>query len=356
MKTIVSVIGTRPQFIKVAPIAYSLHKRYHHILIHTGQHYDYQMSRTFFKELDIPKPEKNLGIASTLHGEQTGRMLIRLEQVLLKEKPNLVIIYGDTNSTLAGALAASKLHIPVAHIEAGMRSYNKMMPEEQNRIIADHLSDICFCSSSISANNLRKENIKRNIYIVGDVMLDTLRYAVKKTRNDAAFLKSHKLALRGYILVTVHRAGNVDHKERLASIVNALNQCNKKVVFPVHPRTRNNLKKFKLLPRLHKRNILLLEPVSYMNMLKLEKSAEMILTDSGGVKKEAYFLKTPCVTLREETEWVETVKNGWNTLVGTNTKTIVKIISGLKKPSHYLPLYGNGKASAKITNVINRFL
>ncbi|MCS7201943.1 MAG: UDP-N-acetyl glucosamine 2-epimerase [Dictyoglomus sp.] len=304
---IVSIVGARPQFIKLAPLSKELRKRgIKDIILHTGQHYDANMNKIFFEELEISEPDYNLGIGSGLHGEQTGKMLIGIEEILLKEKPDLVIVYGDTNSTLAGALASSKLHIPLAHIEAGLRSFNKKMPEEINRIVADHLSDILFCPTETAVENLKREGITEGVY------------------------EEISLKPKEYYLITIHRAENTDDSKRLRSILSVLSKLDKYVVFPIHPRTRNKIKEYGLENYLNFDNIRAIEPLGYLDMLKLEREAYAILTDSGGVQKEAFWLKVPCITLREETEWIETVKYGWNTLVGTEEERILNALKNIK--------------------------
>jgi len=356
MQKIISIIGARPQFIKVSSLAKKLRREFNHVLVHTGQHYDYLMSKVFFKNLDIPKPKYNLEIGSSRHGEQTGKMLISLEKTILKEKPNLVLVYGDTNSTLAGALAAAKLQIPLGHIEAGMRSFNKQMPEELNRITTDHLSDLLFCSSRISVNNLKEENINKHVYLVGDIMFDTLLRTLPSIDKKSTVLKINKLLPKQYAVLTIHRASNTDNKKNLSSIIDALIKSKEKIIFPVHPRTKKYIKKYNLLNKTKMNSIIPIEPLSYLDMIKLEKESKLILTDSGGIQKEAYFLKIPCVTLREETEWVETQQYGWNKLVGTNSKKILRSIKKYQIPKIYKKHYGSGKTSKSINNIISDFL
>ncbi|HEX7400538.1 MAG TPA: UDP-N-acetylglucosamine 2-epimerase (non-hydrolyzing), partial [candidate division Zixibacteria bacterium] len=310
---IISVVGARPQFIKLASLSKELRKKHHEIIIHTGQHYDDNLSKVFFSELSIPKPDYNLGIGSAEHGEQTGRMMEGIERILLSEKPNLVIVYGDTNSTLAGALAAAKLNIPVAHVEAGLRSYRKSMPEEINRVLTDHVSTLLFCPTPTSVKNLKKEGITKGVHLVGDVMYDSLLDHLKVAEKKSRIMRKLNLRKKEFYLLTIHRAENTDIKENLKKVTQIIAHLDKKVVFPIHPRTRNKLGEFKLLSRLLSlSNLILIDPVSYLDMLILEKNAGFILTDSGGVQKEAFFLRIPCLTLRDETEWVETLESGWN--------------------------------------------
>lgn len=347
---VVSIVGARPQFIKLAPLSVELRKReIFEIILHTGQHYDDNMNKVFFEELEISEPDYNLGIGSGLHGEQTGRMLIGIEEVLLKEKPNLVIVYGDTNSTLAGSLAASKLHIPLAHVEAGLRSFNKKMPEEINRIVADHLSDILFCPTETAIENLKKEGIDKNVYLVGDLMFDALMHFEKISQLKSKILEKLNLTPKSYLLLTIHRAENTDNRERLENIFESLREIDKVIVFPVHPRTRDRLEKYGLFSLLGK-NIEVIDPVGYLDMLMLEKNAYAIVTDSGGVQKEAFWLKVPCITLRDETEWVETVDLGWNTLVGADRDKIFNAINNVKKGEEIN--FDKSYAAPKICDVI----
>jgi UDP-GlcNAc3NAcA epimerase len=349
---ILSVVGARPQFIKAAPVGRALRQAgITEVLLHTGQHYDHSMSSVFFSELGIPEPQYNLGVGSGSHAAQTAAMLMGIEDVLLKEQPDTALIYGDTNSTLAGALAAAKLGMPVAHVEAGLRSYNRSMPEEINRVVADSLSSLLLCPTGVAASNLRREGITVGVHIVGDVMYDAVLWAVEHSGNNATNILSRlDLTSKGYLLATVHRASNTDNSENLAAIIFALNACGETVVFPVHPRTRKALDAAGIALS---DNILAIEPVSYLEMLALEAHARAILTDSGGVQKEALWLAVPCMTLREETEWVETVECGWNTLVGTNPE---KILSALQAPAPSAAppqIYGDGHAAERIANILN---
>ncbi len=375
---VVTIVGARPQFIKAEAVTRAVqrynqrcrfNRRLQEILIHTGQHYDYLMDKIFFEELDLPKPNYHLGVGSGSHGRQTGMMLERIETVLVKEKPEVVVVYGDTNSTLAGALSAAKLNIPVAHVEAGLRSFNRTMPEEINRLLTDHLSTFLFCPTDQAVRNLLREGIKdgkgKIVKKVGDVMYDSILYYLKLSEKKSTILKdlgfdtSHESRVTSYTLATLHRAENTDDPKRLESILKALNEIgrNTPVVLPLHPRTKKMIETYHLFSEF--KNIKFIEPVSYLNMLKLEKNAEAILTDSGGVQKEAYWLKVPCLTLREETEWVETIKSGWNVLVGIGVKRIVKEVSHTEKRRRYLKgnrVFGDGKASQKIVQILIRHL
>ncbi len=347
---VVTVVGARPQFIKAAAVSRLLRDQHTEILIHTGQHYDENMSDVFFQELDIPAPDYNLGVGSGSHGAQTGEMLTRIEQVLLHEKPDRVLVYGDTNSTLAGALAAVKLHIPVAHVEAGLRSFNRAMPEEINRIVTDHIADLLFCPSDAAAQHLAHEGITHGVQVVGDVMADTLLYAAGRASQHSTILEDLGLRPGNYLLATVHRAENTDDPERLQAILTAFAAAREPIIFPIHPRTRQRMSDQKALTILEGSQVKLIEPLGYLDMVRLEQSARMILTDSGGIQKEAYWLKVPCVTLRDETEWIETVENGWNCLVGTDGEKVTQTIGSFIPPERHPVLYGDGQAAKKIIN------
>jgi UDP-GlcNAc3NAcA epimerase len=347
-----SIVGARPQFIKLAPVSRALRQEHQELIIHTGQHYDYCMSARFFDELDIPAPDYHLGVGSGAHGVQTGRMLEAIEQVLLKERPDWVIVFGDTNSTLAGALAAAKLRIPVAHVEAGLRSFNREMPEEINRVVTDHLSDRLYCPTETARRNAQNECIKRGVEVVGDVMYDVLRQAQPQIEGHSeALLPKLGVEPQAYVLVTVHRASNTDDSATLLKIVDALNRLDMPVIFPVHPRTRTNLNQYGIRCKKHVR---LIEPVGYVDMLALEQASYRILTDSGGVQKEAFLLCVPCITLREETEWPETVEAGWNTLAGCRRQAILDAVALSKPdPARHNP-FGEGNAAWHITCSLSR--
>lgn len=352
-----TIIGARPQFIKAAPLSRALRKNHREILVHTGQHYDYAMSQQFFKELHIPRPDHNLNVGSGLHGAQTAAMLAKLEPVVIKQKPDAIIIFGDTNSTLAGALIAAKLHIPLAHIEAGMRSFNRMMPEEVNRVVADHLSNMHFCSTKTALDNLKKEGITSGLYMVGDIMYDAMKDILPTKDQTAKMIKKLSLVPGDYLFVTIHRAENTDNQDNLSAIMEALISSGKKAVFPVHPRTEKKLKDLFLWDKLNRsENVLLIPPQGYRESLALQSAAYAVITDSGGIQKEAYLLKTPCLTVRHETEWVETLKTGWNHLVGPNKKRILKTLAGLKPPSAHPNLYGHGNTAQLIVKHLERRL
>jgi UDP-N-acetylglucosamine 2-epimerase len=311
------------------------------------------MSQVFFHELELPQPDYNLGVGSGSHGNQTGDMLKRIEEVLVKEGPESVLVYGDTNSTLAGALAAVKLHIPVAHVEAGLRSFNRQMPEEINRIVTDHISTLLFCPTETAVNNLSKEGITTGVHLVGDVMYDALCYNIRLAEMKSRILERLELRPKEYLLATVHRAENTDQPSNLHDIVSAfaaLARSGKTVVFPAHPRTQKQLKTVDL----NITNLVVIDPISYLDMLVLEKQAEIILTDSGGVQKEAYWFQVPCVTLRNETEWIETVESGWNRLAGNNTQRIIRAVADSSHRMQNLQqdYYGKGEAAKKISHLL----
>lgn len=353
---ILSIVGARPQFIKAVIVSKKIREKgIKEILLHTGQHYDFNMSEVFFNELELPKPNYNLGIGSGSHGEQTGKMLMEIEKVLLKENPDFVLVYGDTNSTLAGALAAAKLHIQVAHVEAGLRSFNKRMPEEINRVLTDHISDLLFAPTEFAVKNLKNEGITKEVYNVGDVMFD-IALEVSKNVDEETVLSKFSLIPKGYILATVHRASNTDIKKNLQSIFAAFGEIAKycKIFFPMHPRTRKALSKFKLQD-VSSDKLIISNPVSYKEMIALEKNAKLVITDSGGVQKEAYFFKVPCITVRDETEWVELVNAGWNKLTGTDRGKIVSETLHIlenKRILKWTDFYGNGKASDRMLSVL----
>lgn len=346
---IVSVVGARPEFIQAAPVSRALRERHQEILVHTGQHYDYAMSQAFFDELGIPTPDYNLEVGSAPHGKQTGEMLSGLERVLMAEKPDLALVRGDTNSTLAGALAASKLHIPVAHIEAGERSYDRRMPEELNRLVTDCLSDVHFCVSQTAVQHLDAEGIRRSVYWVGDVMLDAITQNLIIARQKSSILDELALRPGRYALATVHRASNTDDPNRLAQIMQALNAVDEPLIFPVHPRTAQVLDEHGIQAGPQVRQ---LAPVGYFDMLILEENARLIATDSGGVQREAYFLGVPCLTLRDETEWVETITAGWNELVGCDPERILGAWRNFAPPAQRPPIFGDGRAAGRIAQTL----
>ncbi|HQX17973.1 MAG TPA: UDP-N-acetylglucosamine 2-epimerase (non-hydrolyzing) [Anaerolineales bacterium] len=348
---IISVVGARPEFIQATPVSRALRKHHREILVHTGQHYDYKMSQTFFDELGIPAPDHNLEVGSGSHAGQTAEILVRFEEIVLQEKPDVVLVRGDTNSTLAGALVASKLHIPTVHIEAGERSFDRRMPEEINRLVADQLSSAYFCVSQTAVRQLASEGITKNVFWVGDVMLDANLANRPLARKKSTVLSDLGLAPASYSLVTVHRAANTDDPARLTNIVRALSRVGETVVFPVHPRTRGALAK---LDEQFGDNVRLIEPVGYYDMMVLEENARLVATDSGGVQREAYFMQKPCLTLRDETEWTETVTAGWNKLVGVEVELIVHEWNSFAPPSAQPPIFGDGAAGEKIAEILGQ--
>jgi UDP-GlcNAc3NAcA epimerase len=348
MKTL-TVVGARPQFVKAAAVSRVLREKHTEVLVHTGQHYDERMSEVFFRELEIPEPDYNLEVGSAGHSVQTGEMLIRMEPIFLQEKPDWVLVYGDTNSTLAGALVASKLHIPVAHVEAGLRSFNRGMPEEINRVLTDHVSDLLFCPAQKAVDNLKLEGVTSGVHVVGDVMYDAVLRHSEAAEKKSSILTSLDLKPKQYLLATVHRASNVDATDKLLNILETFSLLGEAVVFPVHPRTRKAIQTAGFSVG---KNIRLVEPVGYLDMLWLEKNARLILTDSGGVQKEAYWFGTPCVTLREETEWVETVEAGWNAVVGTERERILNAVRNFLPPAARPNLFGDGTASQNIVRLL----
>jgi UDP-GlcNAc3NAcA epimerase len=352
---IASIVGVRPQFIKASVVSRVLRKRHEEILIHTGQHYDYEMNQVFFEELGIPEPDYYLGVGSGLHGSQTGEMLRKIEEVLIHEMPSLVLTYGDTNSTLAGALAASKLGIKNAHIESGLRSFDRSMPEEINRILIDHCSDILFCPTQNAVDNLKREGVTENVFLTGDVMVDSLLFNKEIAETRSTILNDLNLKSKDYLVATIHRASNTDNKENLKNIVIALRELNETVVFPVHPRTEKLLKNYSLYNSLNS-SVILTEPLGFFDFIKLMNHAKMILTDSGGVQKEAYILQVPCVTLRDNTEWVETIEDGWNILVGSSIKGISKAVEEFKPSlTYHRNVFGKGYASQEIASTIDSY-
>lgn len=349
---ILTIIGARPQFIKAATVSRAISKqnKITELIVHTGQHFDANMSEVFFEEMGIPEPDYHLGIGGGNHGNQTGQMLIAIEEVLIKEKPDWVLVYGDTNSTLAGALAASKLHIPIAHVEAGLRSFNKKMPEEINRILTDSVSDILFTPTITANKNLIKEGFDiEKIKQVGDVMYDAALFYSDFAETKSNILNRHELSSKGFILCTIHRAENTDDQKRLHAIFQNLEKVAKKhiILLPLHPRTKDSLIKINF--NIPESKIKFIDPVGYIDMVMLEKHSKLIITDSGGVQKEAYFHKVPCITLRDETEWVELVDHGYNKLIKNFESLTVEVEDLLVDITFDNQLlYGNGDSASKI--------
>jgi UDP-GlcNAc3NAcA epimerase len=351
---VVTVVGARPQFVKAAPLSRALRRRVREVLVHTGQHYDPEMSQAFFDQLGIPAPDRHLGIGSGSHGAMTGRMLEALEKVVQEVRPGLVIVLGDTNSTLAGALAAAKLDVPVAHVEAGLRSFDRRMPEEINRRLTDHVSRLLFCPTPTAVRNLRAEGIRRGVHRVGDVMMDAVLQNLGHARR--LFPSAPRPAPGTYYVATIHRQENVDEAERLVALLGALERLPHPTILPVHPRTRERMKRLGLEPGGALR---LVPPQGYLAMLLLQRGARAVFTDSGGIQKESFILGTPCVTLRDTTEWVETLKGGANRLVGADPKRILAAARDIERRRprpRAATLYGRGRASEKITEIVMRFL
>ncbi len=356
---ILTVVGARPQFIKAAAVSRVIKTHYdstlNEVIVHTGQHFDENMSKVFFDELDIPAPQYNLEISGGSHGLMTGRMLEAIEGVILQEKPDYLLVYGDTNSTLAGAIAAAKLHVPVAHVEAGLRSFNMRMPEEINRILTDRVSTLLFCPTETAVKNLSNEGVSAGVYNAGDVMYDVALFYKQRAYEQSKILQNLGLRKANFVLATCHRAENTDDPERLEQILGALSGIAEilPVVLPLHPRTKKLINTYGLSHLLD--NLIVTEPLPFLDMIALEQSAKIICTDSGGVQKEAFFYQVPCITMRDETEWVETVNLGWNKLTGANLEKIQNELQGylesMPKMVKYAP-YGCGDASEKIVNKI----
>lgn len=350
---IITVIGARPQFIKAAVVSNAFKARgVQEVILHTGQHFDSNMSDVFFDELGIPKPAYNLGIGGGSHGQNTGRMLEGIEKILMDEKADWLLVYGDTDSTLAGALAAVKLHIPIAHVEAGLRSFNRRMPEEINRILTDHAATMLFAPMEVAVTNLAREGVESDkVMNVGDVMFDAALFYGAKADEESQILEKLGLAGEAYILATVHRAENTDAPERLTAIIQGMTDCGRQIVLPLHPRTKARIASLGLaLPE----NVLAIEPVGYLDMVMLEKHADLIMTDSGGVQKEAFFYHVPCITLRDETEWVELVEAGWNKIVPPfSSEVIVDAIDSARMPGESIQPYGEGHAAELIADKLS---
>ena len=353
---ILTIVGNRPQFVKAAAVSLLLREQHEEVLVHTGQHYDDELSRIFFDELGVPEPDRQLGAGGGTNTDQTARILAALEGVIVETEPEMVLVYGDTNSTLAGALAAAQAHVPVAHVEAGMRSFDRTMPEELNRVLCDHASDLLLCSTRTAVDNLANEGIRHGVHLVGDVMADvSLRFAgVAEERSRA--LEEHGVEPGRFLLVTAHRAGNVDDPERLRRLVELLEALPEPAVFPVHPRTRARLEAGGLMERLEAAEQLrLAPPVGYLDFLRLARHAGAILTDSGGVQKEAYLLGTPCITMRDTTEWVETVDAGWNVLVDLDREAALAALARPRPDGDRPDLYGQGQAGSRIREVLSSY-
>jgi UDP-GlcNAc3NAcA epimerase len=348
---IFSIVGARPQFIKLAPLSAELAGLHEEFIVHTGQHYDYAMSEKIFIDLGIRKPDIHLETGSGTQAAQTGEMMVKLETCMIEKKPDIIIVFGDTNSTLAGVLSASKLNIPIIHIEAGLRSYNRSMPEEINRITADHVSKYLFAPTQTAADILNKEGLDENTFLTGDIMVDTMKNNIEIALQKSTIISELKLEKKEYNLLTLHRNYNVDNTDILEHILDQLGALREKIIFPVHPRTRKMLTKTYAVPE----TIQIIEPQGYLNFITLEHSSKKIITDSGGIQKEAYILRKPCITLRTETEWVETVEEKWNLLINPADKMIASKISGFKPPEKQEDIFGKDvtKKMVKIINAIN---
>ncbi len=351
---ILTVVGARPQFVKAAPVSRALRGRLDEVLVHTGQHYDELMSDVFFRELGLDPPAYNLGVGSASHGRMTGRMLIGLDEVLERESPDIVLVYGDTNSTLAAALAAVKLRIPVAHVEAGVRVFDRAHPEEINRILVDHIAELLFCPTQTTVRQLAMEGITAGVHLTGDVMRDAVMMMAAAAARASDVHARLGLERRGYHLATVHRPANTDDPARLTAIFAALGRLDRPVVFPAHPRTRAALAALdgRLTPP---PNVRLIDPVGYLDMLALERGAERILTDSGGVPKEAFFFGVPSVSLRNEPDWPELVESGWNTVAGTDPDRIVAAVARPRPEGTSLGLFGDGHAAERIVDLLEAY-
>jgi UDP-GlcNAc3NAcA epimerase len=363
MIKILTIVGARPQFIKAAGLSRAINEGYSHLLeeiiVHTGQHYDPNMSDVFFDELGIPKPKYSLEISGGDHGDMTGRMLIAIEKVIKQEQPDMVLVYGDTNSTLAGALAAAKLHVPIAHVEAGLRSFNMKMPEEINRILADRVSSLLFCPTQTAIDNLQTEGVTEGVYNVGDIMYDVALFYKDAAKNNERVLKELEVETSEYVLATCHRAENTNDADRLHEIITGISKVANEipVIFALHPRTKQYIKELGCDDLLN--NVTLVDPLPFLEMVALEQSAKLILTDSGGVQKEAFFYGVPCLTMRDESEWLETINLGMNKLVGASkTKIVSSVKEILSKPkpdlTEEMP-YGDGTTSKKILDLIIKF-
>ncbi len=355
---ILSVVGARPQFIKAAPVSLAISKSEHsEYMVHTGQHYDFEMSGIFFEELNLPPPKVNLNIGSGSHGTQTGKMLMALESVIVEQKPDVVVVYGDTNSTIAAALATVKLGIPLAHVEAGLRSFNREMPEEHNRVLTDHASDILLCPTPTAIANLEREGMTDGVYRVGDTMKDTVRIFGDIARETSTVLETHGVLPKEYILATVHRPYNTDDDANLTSILRALEAAPLPVIFPAHPRAAKNIQALRDTIQLDTSQIRIIAPLGYMDMLKLLQNATVLLTDSGGMQKEAFFCRVRCITLRPETEWVETLEDGWNTLTGADFGKIqAALAQGFDDQQPQVNFFGDGRAAQQILQVLEQHL
>ena len=352
---IFSVVGARPQFVKLAPLHRAITVRHQHVIVHTGQHYDYKMSQSFFEELHIPDPDYNLGVGSGTQGAQTGRMMEELEKVFMADRPDVLVVYGDTNTTLAGAVVAAKMNIPLVHVEAGLRSYRKGMPEEINRLVTDHLSNLLLCPSAPSVTNLEKEGVTEGVVVVGDVMTECL-LSIEGVLDDTV---PERIGVKKgeYVLATIHRQENADSQENMREIIGAMCEYPGDIVLPMHPRTAKNLTAWRMLEKLKgSGNVKVLEPLDFLSFTAMERNAKKIMTDSGGVQKEAYFWAVPCVTVRDETEWTETLEGGWNVLTGADRGLIVEALSRPSPVKERTVVYGDAQVSARIVTAIEAMM
>jgi UDP-N-acetylglucosamine 2-epimerase (non-hydrolysing)/UDP-GlcNAc3NAcA epimerase len=354
---VVSLIGNRPQFVKAAAVSRRLRERHDEVLVHSGQHYDDELSAVFFRELELPAPDRELGVGSASNVEQVSRIMHAFEAVLLDAAPDLALVYGDTNTTLAGALACAHLGTPIAHVEAGMRSFDWAMPEERNRVLSDHVSDLCLCSTSVAVENLEREALGARARLVGDVMADVSAAMAPVAERESDALDRLGVEPGLYLLMTVHRAGNVDREEAVGQLVELLRRLPATCVFPVHPRTRAALERAGALEELQAlAHLRLVSPLGYLDFMKLLMHAAAVLTDSGGVQKEAYLARVPCLTLRDTTEWTETVELGWNRLVGLDPATVLEALAEVRRPRAHPDLYGGGRAGEAIVAELERFV
>jgi UDP-N-acetylglucosamine 2-epimerase len=344
---VLTVVGARPQFIKASVLGKELQRQgCEECLVHTGQHYDHNMSKVFFDGLNIRNPDHYLGVGSATHALQTAQIMMRLEPVILKERPDIVLVYGDTNSTLAGALVAAKLNIPVAHVEAGLRSFNRQMPEEMNRVVADHVSSFHFAPTATAVAQLRHEGIEQGVYLVGDLMVDLVRSTVTTLPEKPSIMERFRLIPGSYAVATIHRPANTDNQANFRSILEGMKLLDFPVIFPAHPRT------LPLARCAVQGNVTICEPLPYADMIALEAHARVILTDSGGIQKEALVLRVPCVTLRTETEWVETLESGWNVLVGADSSLIARYAARGRPSKEPAEHYGDGKTAKRIVDIL----
>lgn len=352
MKKIISIVGARPQFIKLAPLSKELNKYFNHTIVHTGQHYDYEMSKSFFDELNIPEPKVNLEVGSGTASYQIGTMLIKLDEVIDKEKPDCVLVYGDTNSTAAGSIVAVKNQIKIAHIEAGLREFKKYIPEESNKLITDILADFFFCPTQTGVDILKTMNINENVYNVGDVMIDLICQNENRIKNNHTILSKYDLIEKEYVFMTCHRASNTNNIENLIEILSSLSEIKEQIIFPIHPRTLKTIEMNNLSHFLKIKNLIITKPLGYFDTQTLISKAKFVLTDSGGVTKEAYFFKVPGILTDTQTEWIETIQEGWNHQAGPSKENILSTYANLSTPNYHSNCLGSGDASKKIAEIL----